>query len=468
MDLAELRNEVFRLRPIFGAFYHEWGERTWPEYYRFVRDDVQEKGITPRASILSAIEGEVTRLFGDASLGSRTARAVSEKGWVSTADHHGLLCHPYFYGSNLAQSEESVCGSENIHVTLSFGNVSLGNDSFPRGFFFHDTDGTPVRIHFKNAQERTLPVFGARGVAKEEVIRARERLLHIKIPPRAHTRLFDFFDRIVADERIWDRVWYGEQLTLMNGHLWRALFGEKRGDLVYLEIDTVVSRLLCEKYLATETVISKLLTHQTWHDAYTRHFDGIPGAHHGDRGTHFFWFVDREQGLRKALRLENGKLLTDDGVVTISATPDSLTEALCSRTIIPGTALILLVVQGEESLSCGGGVSQPEYLAAMMNAWNRVRKERGEVAVSNGDTSIISGDYTFFQNSMEGGTNRLPTLFDVYLYEHNHHQSVSDALSCIKTRDTIDAMLPILYSFVRHVTVPENTVVAKLRTIQLL
>ena len=148
MDGERMRKAIFDLRPTFGEFYRTWGDRTWVEYYTSHFEGL----CAPSERILRAIGDEVTDIFGNDSYGREAASAVGAKKWVSTADHHGLLCHPYFYASNLAQSNARVRSHAQALVTLTFGNISLGNDSFPRGFFFHDRDGKEVRAIFKHAR----------------------------------------------------------------------------------------------------------------------------------------------------------------------------------------------------------------------------------------------------------------------------------------------------------------------------
>ncbi len=444
MDLAELRNEVFRLRPLFGAFYHEWGEKTWPEYYRFVYESLTKRGITPKPTIIKAIQDELTHIFGDISLGKHTAQIIREKGWVSTVDHHGVLCHPYFYASNLALTDESVCGSGKVHMTLTFGNISLGNDSFPRGFFFHDPNGKEVRVHFVSGEHRMLPVYCTRAMTKAQLMRERDRVLMEYLPKSARKRLASFFDRILQTQEIWSTSEYGIQLSLINRILWQMLFGEDRGELLYVQIDAIVHRLLLEKYLCVDGALHELFGNPMWQDAYVRHFEGIQSAHGRDHGTELFWYIDQERGTRRRMMLREGFLQTLDGDVTIQVTRDAIGDALRSHTIMPCTALILIIVHAEELLTCGGGVSQPMYLNEMLDAWNRVRVEGGYEPIQSGDTSILSGEYTLFQNESAKGVSVLSSLMDVYLYEDSPSTLVDTALSALRVANTIDAMIPTL------------------------
>lgn len=436
-----IRKAIFDVRPTFGTFYATWGDRTWVEYYSQPFENVH----VPSERIEYAIRDEVAAVFGNTAYGMSAARAIAHKKWVSTADHHGLLCHPYFYASNIAQSDVGVRDGESALVTLSFGNISLGNDSFPRGFFFHDTRGAVIRVPFKHARERALPVCVASPMSKEEFNHVESKLEHVELDPVVRVRLHHFFTVVRNEGCVWSQKTYGAQLTIMNQLLWRELFQGARGDLFYVEIDAIVRRLLLETHLAQDTPIRRILLNPLWRSAYVRLFEGVQGAHHDKAGTQLFWYVDYVRGIRRGLFVVGDTLKTIEGDITIACTEASLSDALRARIIIPGTALLLLVVHGVESLTCAGGVSQLEYLPVMLHRWNELLAQFSFPTPTLTNTSIVAGEHTLFSIV---GTNReeqLASLFDLYLYEHDPQSRAQAALETTPIRDTIDAMVPTLH-----------------------
>ena len=162
VTIEDIRADVFRLKPHFGKVVHTWGGKTLLEYYA---QDFQPL-CAPSEDILFTIQKDVSALLGDET-GRKTYESLKSTKWVNTADHHGLLFHPYFYTTALARSYESIRKNE-VTVTLPFGGVSLGNDSFPRGFFFHDSLGKVERIFFKSLKERRMRVYARLPMRREE------------------------------------------------------------------------------------------------------------------------------------------------------------------------------------------------------------------------------------------------------------------------------------------------------------
>jgi hypothetical protein len=332
-----------------------------------------------------------------------------------------------------------------VTVTLPFGGISLGNDSFPRGFFFHTNDGYLERIFLKSLAERRMPVYAARPTARDTLMHERMRIHTLPLSPRAHERLHSLFSALLADTGTWEQDTYGAQLTRMNSILWETLFGTERGGFVYLEIERVVRRLLTEKHLVKETLIHHLLFQKEWRTAFIELFSGVFGSHTESSGTHFFWYIDHIQKTRRRLFIENDTLVTMERDVTVPLTPEHIAHALETYTLIPSTALILIIVQGVEQLACGGGPSQLSYLPHTMQQWHALLARFDETTTFP-NTSIYCGDNTLFHiKNLKNETNSLATLIDCILYMDNPNETINTALETTPLHDMIDALIPTLY-----------------------
>ena len=441
MGIDEMRAEIFRHKRAFGRIVTEWEESTWIDYYAQDFKDLRE----PSEAILGAIQNEVTSIFQSKELGESALRAMKQRQWVSTTDHHGLLCHPYFYSSNLAQSYTTVRSREDVLVTLPFGNVSLGNDSFPRGFFFHDKNFKIARFIFKSLKERSMPVCAVEPFSLASFTRECDRVLHLPLGSDARERLSTFLTALRRTEGVWSQTTYSAQLTVCNQVLWTTLFPNKRGTLLYVDIESIVRRLLTEKHFIEDTRIHRLLTNAEWRMAFVHLFEGVPGSHTKNTGTHFFWYIDTLVGIRRGLRVLNDTLVTEEGDVTIECSAGSLMDALVKGRIIPSTVLTLLIVHAEERLTCAGGVSQLDYVHTMMERWQKLLQQCGIGDTIQTNTGILAGEQALFGMRSVGHESALASLFDVLMYESHPYDVVERALETTKIRDTIDAMLPTLY-----------------------
>jgi hypothetical protein len=432
--MDDMRDEVFRRKPEFAALVKTWGDKTLLEYYG--QDFLPT--LTPSEDILAVIESEVAGILGaDAATSAR--HAIMTQGWVNTADHHGLLHHPYFYTTSLALSHKNVCGNALATVALPFGGVSLGNDSFPRGFSFHDSDVNLQKTFFKSLKYRRLPIYALSPMTKEELLHEKQRATSFSLTKQAHTRLQSFFNALIDDPRVWSQETYSAQLTVMNSILWRQLFGSERGDLVYLEIDSVVRKLLLEKHLLKETDVYKLIFNPKWREKFVEIFAGIQGSHDSDSGTHLFWYIDKE------------------ALTTIPLTQEAISEGLRSRTLMPSSALTLIIVQEVENLTCGGGPSQMDYLSSYTARWTQLLTYFDRTG--SGDKPVIwCGDDTLFCIADKTETStQLATLADILLYTEQTSSKIDEALSTTTIAAVVDAMIPSLYSIYTHKEVPKTT-----------
>ncbi len=436
-----MREDVFLRKPRFGEIVRTWGEKTLLDYYSQGFENLH----IPSEDILLAVEKETSAILGD-DLGSKTRERIVTDKWVNTADHHGVLHHPYFYSTALALSHESIRKNNEVTVTLPFGGVSLGNDSFPRGFSFHDREGELHKVFLKSLAQRRVPVYALSSILKEALQHEKERMHSLGLSRQADEKLRTFFDALLSDERVWNQDTYSAQLTAMNAVLWRKLFGDERGDFVYLELESVARRLLLDKHLLQETEVFNLLFNKEWNDTFVELFEDVTGSHGEHHGTHFFWYVDHEEKTRKRLELQNHTLVTTDGSVTIALVPEVIADGLIKRTLVPSSALALIIVHAVEKLACGGGSSQLEYIHTLMSQWTQLLHRFGHSsAVPNLD--IWCGHNTSFKiTSLPLHVDTPATLIDILLSATSPITTVDNALVTTSIIDAVDTMIPTMRS----------------------
>lgn len=442
MNIKDARAKLFSLKPIFGEIITKWQDKTWLDYYSNTFDGL----LSPSIDILNAIEKETSKILGK-KLGKDARDSIEEKKWVDTADHHGVLMHPYFYSGALARSHPKTISKSKATVVLAFGNISLSNDSFPRGFFFRDRNFKEEKIYFQSLRHRSRPVFGLTAMPKSQLIKEIERVQYLSLDNTPKKRLNDFLNTILNDDRVWQKELYSEQLTLINQILWKKLFNSTRGDLIYLEIDTVVRNLLLEKHIFGRTNITSLLFNQEWREAFHSLFDNVQGSHQGlALGTELFWYIDEQDEKRKSLFIEGNDLVSLDRKIKIALTPDIIYSHILKRILLPSTALTLIITHLEEKLASAGGFSQVKYLGDIQNAWETLLS-RFCIKKNFPNPSIFSGEFCIA--CLEGkGEKQTASLIDILLYIDTHKKTIGDiinnTLENTSVLKSVHAMVPDL------------------------
>ncbi|MFM2381991.1 MAG: hypothetical protein RLZZ76_758 [Candidatus Parcubacteria bacterium] len=438
MTLEEMREAVLEKRPNFKKVLDLWGGKTLLDYYT---QNFENLG-TPSQDFLSALHTETKLLFGE-GIAAQTVTAIKNKRWVNTADHHGLLCHPYFYSAALARSHKSVRGEDTVTLTLPFSSVSLSNDSFPRGFFFHDSEGAVQKIFFKSLKDKRMPVYALPPLTEIEYLHAIRHYAHFPLSKNASLRLTSFLETLETHEPLWSQTSYNAQLTLMNALLWKHMFGDERGEFVYIPIEDIVVRLLLEKHLVQETILHHVLFDPLWRSDFLPLFFGESQNH---KGTEIFWFIDYTERCSRPLVVHGDTLTTKEGDVTIPLTPEAIAKGLKEKTLMPSTALMMILLQGEEGVACGGGPSQLEYLDTYMKKWSALLTKHS-ITSTIPNTQIWCADNTLFQIHTSALTTKssLATLIDLLLYKITTEE-VDSALTSTHIEKTVAAMTPTLYA----------------------
>lgn len=461
MNLDGAKQLVFSKKPVLARIYNAYHSKTWLEYAREQFPTANNNFITPEFKGLFAsridefipVFRKVLMPLLDQDTIEAAADSLVATRFTSTSDHHGLLCHPFFADNALLRSHPAVVAhqyAENNHkqalVSLTCGGVSLGNTSFPRGIFFHDDTLEQVRAPFISLRDRHKPVYGYPAISSDVFTREIDRINSLSLPKRAKIRYESFLRTLINTEELWDRALYSDQLTMMSEMLWDIIFGRSRGNLVYLEIETLVRQLLLDIHLSEQTIFHKFLFDKTYRDAYVTHFSGVTGAH-GDKqyGSHFFWYVDNEKKARVQLWYENDELKTADKQIVIPLTPDSIRKHLKTHTILPGMAMCYSMISFYYGITLGGGFSQVQYLADMKNAYVKALEVCGdaESRASQGiRTDIFTGEYVAV--GLGHDDVAVPaTMIDILLYGDNSiHNIINKQFETITIGETLDLMMP--------------------------
>lgn len=440
MRLNDAKKIVFEKKPAFSRLYNEWGSKTWVEYAQEnykppeLVNRLSEEFTNAFKSVLSSSLDEITV--------DNALQTLLTTMFVSTADHHGILCHPFFSNNTLLRASR-----EDTVIALTSGGISLTNSSYPRGIFFHDKNLQEIRMPFVSRKTGNLPVYGHEPITKRQ-LQSHKKMAHfMDISKQARKNLMFFFDTLLEDEKIWELVSLSDQFTRINSIVWHQLFGEHK-NLIYVSCEDIVRELLLSIHLVKKTPIHNLLFDQSVRERYITNFNGITGAHKEQGyGTHFFWHIKHEHHTRVPLWINGKELVSPDNHVRISLDPHSIARGLKERTLLPSTALCYSILSFYYGLTLGGGFSQIQYLGEMKKAYDKTichsdsERSGGEGSPPNIKTNVFTGECV--QLGLSDGARVVPaTLFDILLWNRGDIAQLYKSFKTAPLGISLDLMMP--------------------------
>jgi hypothetical protein len=435
-SFERLKEKVLDKRPVLREIVQKRGKKNLYEYAKdYINVNLNPPIQQRQDEMISTFQAEVERL-----LGKRVAREAADQlaahYYVGTTDHHGPLTHPFFINSNLLTAVPFFEHSDSILrnvIVFACGSVSLNNSSWPRGLLFNTFAKGKIqtqRLSFFPAKDRLCPVFNFRAYTREDIERTRGFLREMVKAGDVHeeegAKVEAILDEIYLTPEALDSRDFSDQITRTNFHLWKKFFGAKHQqdapNLVYLEQETLVSKLLINFHLYTDTTITHLLFDPGYDLLIANYFEGIQGAF--DRkenyGTYLFWALPKGAKYRVQMWKKGDRLVTDDGSYSIELKPEIIQKALEAKEIMPSMMLSYIVLAFYYGLKCLGGFSQVNYLTFMKNAYIKMQADRGNYrsieVCARSQTKEMGGDFTLA--FMEGPNGELvpSTGLDLILY----------------------------------------------------
>lgn len=411
--LSSLKQAVWQRSPIFRDIIQRDGHKKLQDYtWDFFRVPTADTFASRRHELISVAQSLATERLGD-HVGQAVARQLQKYPVVSTADHHGPIDHPFFVNANIIASlpyHQHHDPDLRHLVVFSFSSISINNASaYPRGIIFHggiNGSSNLIRIPFLPDREKMGVTYTMRAYTHDDLTRAHQTVDHKctagDITTERRDAVHQCINTYFADADVLEVDNLTEQITKINFSLWPNLF---RGqdieqttdvpDLIYLDIETLVTRLLSERHLHdAESPIYKLLLDPAYRAAALRHFDGIPGAFTAETGagTHFFWALnDRKH--RKRMNIDGDRFFADGMDYTLPLTPESLSEALRTKRIMPSMMLCYVLVALYYGMKCLGGFSQVNDLTDTKHAWQRVLRDNGDTAEAEAVEPVYTTAY---------------------------------------------------------------------------
>jgi len=418
-SLEKLKNAIWSRRPILKDIMTKHGGKTLYDYSLDFLDVNKTPSLDKRKHELF----EVVEKLLKARLGEQTAKKARKQleklPLVSTADHHGpIINNPFWINSNIISALPCFgngCEDLDYLIVFSFASVSANNASvYPRGIEFTSSingSGNFTRIPFLPDKLKMGVVYALRGFTKEDIEKGKNVLMQKVKDKEVSQELADsvrkYIEEYFENKNILETPDLNSQITKINFKIWPTLFHnsksagkkEKIPDLIYLEIETIVTELLQKYHLENpDSLIYKLLFNKEYEGLVYKFFNKIPGAFSLENhwGTYMFWAIEEKKFHRQGLMLKDGKLCSEDNNYIFDYTPEIISKALKEKKIYPGMMLCYLLISLYYGMKCLGGFCQVNDLTMTKYAWEKFLKEVGEneeaEALNPVQTKELGGD----------------------------------------------------------------------------
>lgn len=474
--IDKLKRAIWAKRPILGEIMQKHGDKFLFDYAKDFMDVNKSPFLDARKPELIEC---VAKLI-EARLGKEVAEGVSKQlrklPLVSTTDHHGPIQHPFFLNSNIISALPYPENDPDMKylVVLSFASVSVNNAScYPRGILFHgenDGSGGLIRLPILPDKLKMGVVYASRAYTRDDLDKAEIELSKKEksgeIAPGRGEKIRGLMEKYFATDLVMNAPDLNQQITEINFSMWPDFFhgGEdssssnqtmqKPADLIYLEIETLVTEMLLEKHLKdSSSLIHKFLFDPKYIELAHKHFNNIPGAFsiENDWGTYMFWGMD-EKLHRIRLTLKDGQLTSGHGSWNYDFTPEGIAEALRTKKIFPGMLLCYLMVSLYYGMKCLGGFCQVSDLTRTKDAWSALLKEVGENEEAETLTPIqtkeLGGDGMVLSYLHTKSGEAIPAMgIDMILSNENtSYHNYAELSKKVTLSEMMAPMLPEMYT----------------------
>ncbi len=459
-DFIHLTEMVFAKSPILKENFEKNGKKTLFEHAQSYRENkLSASALARRPELVSAVSARATKIFGK-EIAYSVAKQLEKNFFVSTADHHGMICHPFSLSANLIAATQSA-SLENLLV-FSCGNVSLNNSSFPKGLIFH-SDSHDYRatqqLSFFPASENQRPVIRVQAFTIKDIARVKRNLWSMvkskAVSMDVAEKISGIIDEVYTQPNILGVEGFAKQASITNMLLWQKFFSTSQTvpRLIYIDQESIVSDLLLLHHLFKETMISRIIFDETVTLIFSKHFDGIRGgfSKKDKKGSYLFWAIPEGAKYRQQLWLEGCELVSADGSFRIPLEAEAVAEKLESGELVPSMLLTFLVLSFYYGLKCLGGFLQPSYLTAMKHAYSQTLRDMGakeEIEVfANTETKAMGGDLALAFLQDKNKQLHQATGLDLILYgDTNIWSKLVDLAKHMTVEESVAVMMPLFYS----------------------
>lgn len=472
-NLDVITKKVFARAPVLQETVERHGAKTLFLYANEMQSVVlAERYVHRRVELVEAIKNRTADVLGKASA-EEVEKTLQTTYSVSTADHHGPICHPFFLNGNILSALPAIQMPKQqakSMAVLACANVSLNNSSFPRGILFHNANGQMEQIPIVSAQYGMRPVLAHPGYDMEDLLRARHavqaKILCHAIDKTTGEKLISVFEHVYGQAIALGARDYSAQISITNADLWRKFFSSssvQMPELVYLAQEQLVGDLLIKHLLEKKTFVYELFgTIDGW-DQIKKYFDGKEGAFNiaAQKGTFLFWAITGAEKKRQQVWYQRQRLETVDGSWSVECTVEALVAKIQAGELVPSMLATFIILSFYHGLVCRGGFYQPSYLTDLKGAYitmlNNLGMSDEAAAVQSVETKRMGADMALsFARNKDGKLVQAAGL-DLFLYGTNSTaQALLQTSKQILVQEAIYVMMPLFYSILYSSSEQDN------------
>ena len=365
------------------------------------------KSYQDRQDLYKVLYKYISSLLGE-KVAINTIQDLKKVPIVLTANHHGVDYFAQSVQSSLLFSSiiKRLNPSASTIPVFACGNIPLNNLTFPRGLMIYLIN--PAKL---NQVPLKLPIFSDRMkrmvvsavepfdslMIQRTIKRIDKYIKEKKISSTLVSPLKSILNTDYSDPDVLQLDSYSKQSVVMNYRLWKRLFRKphKAPDIVYLELEEIVSKLLEFDLHNPDSLAWSILFNPHLREKVIGGLNNqkacwnnlkLAGRNKSDLlrstprnkiagcGTHFFWGIDN---FNKRIPLyldrqspQNPILVGKDDhgkIWTFPFNPSSIIKCLADKRLSPSLFTSYLCLSLARGLNCVGGYYQSEYLPMMQH-----------------------------------------------------------------------------------------------------
>lgn len=466
--LSAFKTAIWSRRPVLGEIMTKHGGKT---LYRYSQDffDVNKSPLLDdrKPELIETARELIEKRLGK-EVADKVAVQLKKMPLVSTADHHAPIDNPFWVNANIISAIpyfENKDPDIQYLVVFSFASVSVNNSSgYPRGIEFHggaSGSGNFIKLPILPDKLKMGVVYGTRPFTREDLTKAEGELdkkcRNGELTADRSLEIREVMETVCGRKEVLSASDFASQITEINFYLWPKLFSpseKKIPDLIYLDIETLVTELLLKHHLNNpKSLIYKLLFNVDYRNLVLKHFNNLAGGFslENDWGTYLFWATDSKLH-RVRLSLDGDKLVSRTRGYSFDLSPESVADLLSKKKIFPSMLLCYLIVSLYYGMKCLGGFCQVHDLTMIKFAWEKLLREIGEPleadALAPVQTKELGGDGLVLSYLKTKDSGLVPaTGIDMVLKDTSGtYESYVELSKKVTLEEMMNPMLPEMYT----------------------
>lgn len=388
---------VRKKRPILNAVLDQYGNLVLEDYVKTFRYHTSET-IQPYDEVITVSVAIAKSMLGE-DVAKKLKQTLTRSQDMLTSDHFGPINLSLTTQGDILYSFSKR--TDEVVPVFAFGDVPLNNFNYSRGFIL----ARGIKTNIYPSSQSTVLVTVAPVVTQSLVEKAQQQIQEQYTTQqisekeyRAQEIMLSVYKKYTPNPTI------QYQFTKINSELWKHMFDAQTNksvpEIVFLEMETIVTKLLIHDFLDKSSAMSHLFFNKGLRANLLKSLDTCYGCWDLQKldqlmqespetwdktqreekaqqrrkimagcGTVFFWGIDTK-GRRVALRLNESQTYLegkDDGggILSVTFTPEDISRALEQKLIVPSLFTSFTSIAFLRGFKCYGGFMQTDYLTSM-------------------------------------------------------------------------------------------------------